>query len=49
MIKILTYGINILILAALARFVYIDLNRGPFDTTITNQIKADVIHYYQEI
>ena len=40
MIKLLTYGINILILAVLARYAYLDIQYN--DSTITDHIKADV-------
>ena len=50
MIKLLTYGINILIIGLLARYVYLDIQYNA--STITHQIQAeiaDVIHYCREI
>ena len=47
MIKLLQYAFEIILIAALARYVWLDVQFNH--SIITNQIKADVIHYYQEI
>ena len=47
MIKLLTYGINILIFLVLARFIYLDITYNS--STITHQIQADFIEYYHKL
>ena len=41
-VLILKTLIIVIVISLAARFIYLDINRGPIDTTITNQVWMDI-------
>ena len=49
MIKALRLMVMVIVIVVLSYFIYVDVNRGPWDTTITYQIYSELLSAFQSL
>ena len=43
MIKILRWVVTVIVIVMMSYFIYVDVNRGPWDTTISYQVYSELL------